>query len=91
MTDRINPPAWKVQEDPSDLPRIRKAMEETFRNGDGVDLSPLDLAVLERWIRGLKLEEVLTDPESPPTVVQMHCHGCLDPENCSGPEPWKPA
>ena len=51
MTDRINPPAWTVKEDPSDLPRILRGLEAAFKEGEGLCLSPLDVGILGRYLR----------------------------------------
>lgn len=54
MNDRINPPAWGVKEDARDLPRVLKGLAAALAAGDGCDLSPLDLAVLMRYLKSLE-------------------------------------
>lgn len=50
---RTNPPAWGVKEDPSDLPRILRALEQAFGEGRELELSALDVGILGRYLRGL--------------------------------------
>lgn len=52
MNDRINPPAWTVKEDPSDLPRILRGLESAAKDGRELWLSALDVKVLLRRLQG---------------------------------------
>lgn len=45
---------WQPTEDPSDLPRVLRALEKAFAEGREFEMAALDVAVLVRWIRGLK-------------------------------------
>lgn len=54
MTDRVNTPMWQPTEDPSDLPRVLRALEKAFAEGREFEMAALDVAVLVRWIRELK-------------------------------------
>lgn len=50
---RVNPPAWSVKEDPSDLPRVLRRLEAAYKEGKDCALAELDVAVLVKWIREL--------------------------------------
>lgn len=65
MTDgiRTNPPAWGVTEDPSDLPRILRALETAFSEGRELELSALDVGVLGRYLKAL------TERHAPPDAT----------------------
>lgn len=53
-TDRVNPPAWGVKEDPSDLPRVLRALEARFAEAREYEMSALDVAVLVRYLRSIE-------------------------------------